>query len=211
MNIIPISTVVKTDIEILGAIVTRMEDEHTDLTERINAVDQLYRNKSPDLVPHVHDMGVKYSEKFADGYEPGNLRTTKKSKAVKKLYKRLMQLSHPDKVPENVRDRLKEIFLRGIVAYEQNNSATLKLLLDEATKILTLGKLQKLDVDNTLDLRILNDLKRNMEELRTKLVTLKETAMYTILQLHEQGKVDEALHLHRLNLVYQFNDMRSQL
>jgi hypothetical protein len=166
---------------------------------------------SPDIVPHVHDQSTKYAEKFAADYEPGTVKAQKKSKAVKALYKRLMQLSHPDKVNDNVRERMKDIFLRGIVAYEQNNSATLKLLLDEATRILAIGKLQKLDVDNTLDLRILNDLKRTMSELTVKLTTLKESAMYTILQLHEQGKVADALHLHRLNLVYQFNEMGSKL
>lgn len=211
MNIIPLSVVTKTNIEILGAIVSRLEEEHETITSNINAIDQIYRARSPDIIPHIQDLSNKFQESAK--YEPANSNHKKKkvSKAVKKLYQRLAKLTHPDKVSENIRDRMKDIFLKGVVAYENNNSAVLKLLLDEASKLSVLSHLTKMDVDNTLDFRILEDLKRSKSDLEKKLEEIKSCALYTVLQLHESGKYDEALLVHRMNLAHQYNHMRSSL
>lgn len=92
--------------------------------------------------------------------DTNNIPKVEKSEKVKSLYRKIVKLTHPDKVNDT---KLNEIYLRATDSYDENDLSNLYTICDE------------LDIVYEIEEKDLNNLNNKVKELRNRSMFLEHT------------------------------------
>lgn len=198
------SDIEQSEVNQLSTIVNALADEVDELNVKLQEIEARYRAITPDLVPLVYDMEQRQAK-------PPKEEKVKHSKAAKSLWKKLSQYLHPDKAPEHLKEKFAEMFLRAQKAFAQNDSATLKILLDYLLKLKAVSAMASMDNAELLEFRILDDLKASRLKLTHELDSLKTSTMYQILVAHESGDTEKAHFIYKQHLILTYHLLKGTI
>lgn len=183
--------------------------------EDFDTLDIKYRQHSADLCSLVQKICQQMSEFDEAKKEPPKI-SKKDMKSVKVYYKRLSNLTHPDKtkgLDAAVSQRLHDLFMLGKEAYNNRDLHSLSHFLEEAVKIRTFG-LQRTDKQQEVlhdDVWHLESAQQMYRRAANDVKDMEESIMYQVQLADKEGDVEKAVKIHRYLLMQNIQLLNQQL
>jgi hypothetical protein len=147
-------------------------DDHPELKE-------LYESKVNERVNQfIHTESYEPIEQTEDGYEELEIVLDDKSPKVKKLYREIVKITHPDKSDKKSHS---DIYIKATEYYDMNDKISLYKICSE------------LDIDYDIEYEDNIEIQRRIDELKGRITFLESTFTYQWIRIDDELQKNEMM------------------